>query len=151
MLGLDVFAVLVKADYVDMVVGPMFKLASSKVSTVSVPSRRIKYSPHYSFRRIRGQHLIAILNNTDSPGFSCVDICLGSFKRLCLSRNFECKPLGGFLNCGQNHFIDDSVTSHISSRNNRTVRHGNWVLKTAQDNYRWMSTAGIKLRRAKKT
>ncbi len=80
MLGLNVFAVLIKADHVDMVVGPVFKFASSKISTVSVSGTLIRHSPHNSFRRIRGQHLIAILDNTDYPGFSCVDICLGSFK-----------------------------------------------------------------------
>ena len=85
MLGLDVFAVLVKANHVDMVVGPMFKLASSKISTVSVSSTLIKHSPHNGFRRIRGQQLIAILDNTDYPGFGCVNLCLGSFKRLCLA------------------------------------------------------------------
>ena len=100
MLGLDVFAILVKADHVDMVVRPMFKLASSKISTVSVSSTLIKHSPHNGFRRIRGQHIIAILDDTDYPGFGCVDLCLGSFKGLCLGRCFEYKPLGGHLNCG---------------------------------------------------
>lgn len=65
MLGLDVFAVLIKADHVDVVIGPMFKLASSKISTVSVSSTLIKHSPHNRFHSIRGQHLIAILDNTD--------------------------------------------------------------------------------------
>lgn len=100
MLGLDVFAVLIKADHVDMVVDPMLKFASSKVSTVSVSATLIRHSPHNGFCCVRGQHLIAILDNTDYPGFSCVDICLGSFKRLCLGRCFEYKLLGGLLNCG---------------------------------------------------
>ena len=100
MLGLDIFAVLIKADHVDMVVRPMFKLASSKISTVSVSSTLTKHSPHDRFRRIRGQHLIAILDNTNYPGFGCVDMFLASFKRLCLGRCFEYKPLGGLLNCG---------------------------------------------------
>ncbi len=99
MLGLDVFFVLVKANYVDMVVGSMFKLASSKISTVSVSSTLIKDPPHNGFRRIRGQELITILDNTDYPGFGCVNLCLGSFKRLCLGRCFEYKSLGGLLSC----------------------------------------------------
>ncbi len=88
MLGLDVFAVLVKADHVDMVVGPMFKLASSKISIVSVLGTLIKHPPYNGFRRILRQRLIAVLDNTDNPGFGCVDLCLGSFKRLCLGRCF---------------------------------------------------------------
>ena len=55
MLGLDVFVVLVKANHVNMVVGPMSKLASSKISTVSVFGTLVKHSPHNDFRRIRGQ------------------------------------------------------------------------------------------------
>lgn len=65
MLGLDVLAVLVEADHVDMVVVPMFKLASSKISTVSVSSRLIAHSPHNGIRRIRGQYHVAILDNSD--------------------------------------------------------------------------------------
>ena len=41
MHGPDVFALLVNADHVDMVVGPMFKLASSKISAVSMSSTLI--------------------------------------------------------------------------------------------------------------
>jgi len=100
MLGLDVFTVLVKADHVDMVVSPMFKLASYKISTVSMSSTLMKHSPHNGFRCIRGQYLIAILDDTNYPGFGCVDLCLGSFEGLCLGRCFEYKPMGGLLNCG---------------------------------------------------
>ena len=124
MLCLDVFAVFIEADHVDMVVGPMFKLASSKISTISASSIFIEYSPHDGFRCIRGQHHIAFLDNTDDPRFSCVDLCFGSFKCLCLSRYFEYKSLGGLLNRGQNHFVDDSVTSHVSPRNDCTGEFG---------------------------
>lgn len=84
MLGLDVFAVLVKADHVDMVVGPMFKLASSKISTVPVSSTLLKHSPHNGSRRIRGQHLIIILDNTDYPGLAALT-CASDRLNVCVS------------------------------------------------------------------
>ena len=64
---------------------------------------RIGYPPHNSFRRTFVQHLIAVLDHTIYPRFGCIEICLRSFKGLCFNRNFECKPLGGLLNCSQNH------------------------------------------------
>lgn len=84
MLGLDVFVVLVKANHVDMVVRPMFKLASSKISTVSVSSTLIKHSPHNGLRCICGQQLIAILDNTDYPRFGCVN-CASDRSNVCVS------------------------------------------------------------------
>lgn len=61
----DVFAVLVQADHVNMVVGPMFKLALSEVRAMLLSSTHTKYSPHNRIRRIRRQHRVAILDNID--------------------------------------------------------------------------------------
>lgn len=100
MRSLNVFAVPVHANHVDMVVVPMFKIASSKVSAVSMSCTLIEDSPHNGIRRIRGQEAIAILDNIDYPGFGCVDLCHGSSECLCFDRCFEYKSLGALLNCG---------------------------------------------------
>lgn len=86
MLDLHVFVVLIKASHVDMVVSPIFKFPLSKASNVSVPSTHFKQSPHNVLCRIRGQELIAFMDNTDFSRSGCVKLCLGSFKRLSLVR-----------------------------------------------------------------
>lgn len=100
MLGLNVFAILIKADHVDMVIGSMFKLGLSKFRAMFVSSIFTEYSPHNRFRRIRRQYLITTLDNTDYPGFGGIDMLFGSLKSLCLCRCFEYKPLRGLLNRG---------------------------------------------------
>lgn len=52
MLGTDVFTIFIIADHGDMVVGSMFKLASSDVSAITATRILIKDSPHNRSRRI---------------------------------------------------------------------------------------------------
>lgn len=100
MLGLNLFAILIEADHVNMVIGSMFKLASSKLRAMSVSGTLAEHSPHNSFRCIRRQHLITTLDNTDYPGFGGIDMLLSSLKCLCLCRCFKYKPLRSLLNRG---------------------------------------------------
>ena len=100
MLGLNIFAILIKADHVDMVIGSIFKFASSKFRAMSISGTLAEHSPHNRFRRICRQHLITALDNTDYSGFGGIDMLLGSLKYLCLCRCFKYKPLRSLLNRG---------------------------------------------------
>ena len=52
MLSLNIFTVLIKANYIDMVIGFIFKLASFKINIIFIFNTLIKYLPHNGFRRI---------------------------------------------------------------------------------------------------
>ena len=84
MFGLHVFATLNLVDYVDIVIGSMLKLPSSKSRTISLSGILTEHSLHKRFCRIRRQYLIAILDNTDCSGFGGIDMLFGSSKLLCI-------------------------------------------------------------------
>ena len=65
MLSLNVLAILVKADHVNLVIGTMFKLASFKFRAMSVSDIAAEHSPHDRFGRIRRQNLITTLDHID--------------------------------------------------------------------------------------
>lgn len=122
MLGFDVFAILIKADKVDVIIGPVFKLASCKISTVSVSSALCQGSPY---------SVITFLGQCGYSGFGCVDLFLASFEILRFSCSFEYKSLGGLLNCGQNDFVDDSITSYILLKTTVQMYLGNWIVESS--------------------